>query len=252
VALEMLADVPDLDALLVPVGGGGLLAGTAVVASALRPGLEVFGAESARWPSFRRALRGEPIACDGPTVAEGIAVARPGAIPLALARGRVADVLLVDEAGFEAAVLLLLEVEKTLVEGAGAAGLAALRAERARFAGRRVGIVLSGGNLDLLLLGSIVERGLARDGRLARLRVALLDRAGALAAVAAVLAEAGANVVHVAHQRAFGALPIQSVEVEFVLATRGAEHLRAIAGACRAAGHAVVLPDLAESVPSGS
>jgi threonine dehydratase len=252
VALEMLEDVPDLDALLVPVGGGGLLAGSAVVASALRPGLEVFGAESARWPSFRQALRGEPIACDGPTVAEGIAVARPGAIPLALARGRVADVLLVDEAGFEAAVLLLLEVEKTLVEGAGAAGLAALRAERARFAGRRVGIVLSGGNLDLLLLGSIVERGLARDGRLARLRVALPDRAGALAAVAAVLAEAGANVVHVAHQRAFGALPIQSVEVEFVLATRGAEHLCAIAGACRAAGHAVVLPDLAEPVPSGS
>jgi threonine dehydratase len=158
VALEMLEDVPDLEAIVVPIGGGGLAAGCAIAASVLRPGIEILGVESARFPSMAQALRGEPVTCGRDTLAEGIAVKEPGRLALGILARLLGDILLVDEADFEEAVLLYLEVEKTLAEGAGAAALAGVCHDRARFAGRRVGVVLSGGNIDLPVLGSLISR----------------------------------------------------------------------------------------------
>jgi threonine dehydratase len=243
VALEMFEAYPDLDALLVPVGGGGLVAGCALAASGAAPACAVYGVETVRFPSMLQALRGEPVVCGRDTIAEGIAVKRPGVLPLAIVRERVAEILLVEELDLESALLLLLDVEKTLVEGAGAAALAALLRHRARFAGKKVGVILSGGNFDLLVLSSVIERGLARDGRLVRLRLELADRVGALAELTRLLAEAGANIVEVRHERAFGSVALKSAEVELVLATRGREHLADIVSACRAGGYAPQLPD---------
>jgi len=224
VALEMLATVPHLDVLLVPTGGGGLLAGCAVAAKTLRPAIEVIGVEAARFPSLLCALEGRPIRCEAGTLADGIAVAAPGRLALEIARCFVDGVLLVEEEEIENAVLLLLEIEKTVAEGAGAVGLAALLREHERFAGRRVGIVISGGNIDLLLLSSILQRGLVRSGRLLRIRVTLSDRPGGLARVADCLGQAGANIVQVEHQRTFTELPLQAVDAGFVLQTRGPAH----------------------------
>jgi threonine dehydratase len=243
VALEMLEDHPDLAALLIPVGGGGLAAGCALAAHALSPGLEVYGVEAARFPSMRQALAGEPIACGRDSVAEGIAVKQPGVLTRAILARHAREILLVAEDDLEAAVLLLLEVEKTVAEGAGAAALAALLRERARFAGRKVGLVISGGNIDPLVLASILLRGLARSGRLVRLRVVLPDRPGALAEVTRLLADADANVVEVSHQRSFGGVPLREAEVEFVLATRGREQVTELRRALDAAGYRASLPD---------
>jgi threonine dehydratase len=238
VALEMLAAEPGLDVLVVPVGGGGLVSGCAIAAQGLRPSIDVFGVQTARYPSMRQALMGEPIACGSSTIAEGIAVKAPGRLTLPIVRERVREILLVEDDAIEDAVLLLLEVEKTVVEGAGAAALAALLADRARFAGRRVGLVLSGGNLDLLDLSSIIQRGLVESARLARLSLELRDAPGALADVARRIGELGANIVEVHHQRAFTKVPLTSAEVEFVLETRGRAHLREIQDALAAAGYA--------------
>jgi threonine dehydratase len=194
--------------------------------------------QTARYPSMRQALMGEPIACGSSTIAEGIAVKAPGRLTLPIVRERVREILLVEDDAIEDAVLLLLEVEKTVVEGAGAAALAALLADRARFAGRRVGLVLSGGNLDLLDLSSIIQRGLVESARLARLSLELRDAPGALADVARRIGELGANIVEVHHQRAFTKVPLTSAEVEFVLETRGRAHLREIQDALAAAGYA--------------
>lgn len=243
VALEMLAQCPDIDALVVPIGGGGLIAGCAAVAQAVRPGIEVYGVQTERYPAVRQALAGDPIVCGGATMAEGIAVKVPGQLTLPVIRDMVRDVLLVDEDAIESAVLLLLDIEKSVVEGAGAAGLAAVLREKVRFAGRRVGVVLSGGNIDLLVLSSIIQRGLARTGRMVRLRVGMPDRPGSLASVSQVLADANANVVEVHHQRAFSELTIEAVLVEFVVETLGHEHLREILAALAAAGFAASLPD---------
>ena len=242
VALEMLAAVPELDAIVVPVGGGGLLAGSAIAAHALRPELEIFGVQAERFPSMRQALAGEPIVCGAATIAGGIAVKQPGALTLAIAREHAREILLVDEVALESAVLLLLEVEKTVAEGAGAAALAGLLAHPARFAGRRVGIVLTGGNIDMQALANVTLRGLVRSGRLARIDVRMRDVPGALAAISAAIAEAGANVVEVRHERAFASAPASEVEVEFVLETRGAEHLRAIVSAVNATGRGDASP----------
>ena len=237
VALEMLDQVPDLDVLLVPTGGGGLLAGCAVAAKALRPGILVFGVEAARFPSLHCALEGREIRCETSTLADGIAVTAPGRIALEIARCCVDGVLLVEEEEIENAVLLLLEVEKTVAEGAGAVGLAALLQARDRFAGMRVGIVVSGGNIDLLLLSSILQRGLVRSGRLLRIRVTLTDRPGALAGVAECLGALGANIVQVEHQRTFTELPLRAVEAGFVLQTRGPAHAREILESLARAGY---------------
>jgi len=236
-ALEMLGSVSNLDALVVPVGGGGLISGMAIAAHALRPELEVFGVQAARFPSMQQALAGLPIECGDATIAGGIAVKAAGRLTLPIIRSHVREVLLADEEGLESAILLLLEIEKTVAEGAGAAALAAVLAHRPIFAKRRVGIVISGGNIDMLVLAHVIERGLARTARLARVVVRIRDVPGALAEVTSAIADAGANVVEVLHERAFARAPSSEAEVEFVLETRGTDHLRDVVAAVRASGH---------------
>jgi threonine dehydratase len=237
VALEMLEDWPDLEVLVIPVGGGGLIAGNAVAARGVRPDIEIVGVQAERFPAMRQALRGEPIACGDATIAEGIAVSQPGELTLPIIRELVSEILLVDEDLLEQALMLLLEVEKTVVEGAGAAGLAALLGQPDRFARRRVGIIVAGGNIDLMILSSIIQRGLVRSHRLVQLRVEIRDVPGALADVTRLIGEAGGSIVQVHHHRAFTTAPLKSAEVEFVLETRGREHLDAILSALSAAGH---------------
>jgi len=238
VALEMLARAPAIEILVVPVGGGGLIAGMAVAAKAVKPGIELYGVESENFPSMYCALRGETAHFATNTIADGIAVKQPGALTLPVVRELARGILLVGEGEIEHAIVLLLEIEKTVVEGAGAAGLAALLAHPAHFRGRRVGLVLSGGNIDPLVLSVIIERGMVRAGRLTRLTVELRDLPGALATVTACLADANANIEEVHHQRAFTNLPLQTAEVDFVLQTRGREHVEEIIRALRAAGFA--------------
>jgi threonine dehydratase len=236
IGLEMLAAQPDLDVLLVPVGGGGMISGIAVAAKGLRPAIQVIGVETLRFPSMRCALKGLKPEFGTNTIAEGIAVKQPGALTLEITRRDVADILLVDEGDIEEAMLLLLEIEKTVAEGAGAVGLAGLLKYRGQFSGKKVGIVLSGGNIDPLTLADIIERGMVRTGRLTRLQVQLRDLPGALAKVTACLADANANIEEVHHERAFTRSPVQSADVDFVLQTRGHDHIREIIAALEAAG----------------
>ena len=236
IALEMLDAAPQLDALLVPVGGGGLIGGIAAAARALKPGIGVFGVQSVRFPGMHAALKGEAPRFGVSSIADGIAVREPGAMPLALVRELVDDVFLVDEGDIEQAIVMLLEIEKTVAEGAGAAPLAALLRHAGPFQGRAVGLVLSGGNIDPLTLAFIVERGMVRSGRLARLTVELRDLPGALAEVTSRLAAAGANIEEVHHQRTFTQLPLQSAEVEFVVQTRNRAHVAEILEMLRGAG----------------
>ena len=241
VALEMLEEHPDLDALVIPVGGGGLASGCALAAP---EHVAVYGVETERFPSMKQALAGEEISCGRDTIAEGIAVKRPGALTREILRARAKEMLLVSEIDLEEAVLALLEIEKTVAEGAGAASLAAVMHHRAHFAGKRVGVILSGGNIDMLVLATVVERGLARSRRLVRLRVQLPDRPGALADVTRLLADTGANVIEIHHERAFGRVPLKEAQVEFVISTRGGEHLGEVSEALRGAGYEVGLPDV--------
>lgn len=236
VALEMLADVPDLDTLVIAVGGGGLIAGMATAAKALKPGIEVIGVQTERFPAMVNAIKGTHLPQGSSTIAEGIAVGTPGEVNLPIVRERVDDLLLVDEGDIEQAIVMLLEIEKTLVEGAGAAGLAALLKHPQRFAGRRVGLVLCGGNIDPMLLASIIERGMVRAGRLARIAVNARDVPGNLARITALVAEAGANIDEVHHQRAFTLLAAQNVEIELVLQTRGHAHVQQVIDVLNAAG----------------
>ena len=236
VGLEMLQAVPDLDVLVIAVGGGGLISGIATAAKALKPDIEVVGVQTVRFPAMFNAIKGAQHPQGTSTIAEGIAVGTPGHITEAIIRARVDDIVLVDEGDIEQAVLMLLEIEKTVVEGAGAAGLAALLKYPERFRGRKVGLVLCGGNIDPLLLAAIIERGMVRAGRLARLRVGSRDIPGALAHITAAVADAGANIDEVHHQRAFSALSAQNVEIELVLQTRGHEHVTEVIERLRAAG----------------
>jgi threonine dehydratase len=236
IALEMLDAHPDLDVLIVPVGGGGMIAGMASAARALKPGIEMIGVETLRFPSMYSALKGTRPEFGSNTIADGIAVREPGKLTLEIIRRQVDDIVLVDEGDIEEAMLLLLEIEKTVVEGAGAAGLAGLLLNRTRFAGKKVGVVLSGGNIDPLTLADIIERGMVRAGRLTRLQVQLRDLPGSLAKVTAALAEANANIEEVHHERAFTHLPVQSAVVDFVLQTRGHDHVKQIISVLEAAG----------------
>ena len=236
VALEMLEDVPDLDTLVVAIGGGGLISGMATVAKALKPGMEVIGVQTVRFPAMFNAIKGTHHPQGASTIAEGIAVGTPGRIPMEIIRQRVDELLMVDEGDIEQALVMLLEVEKTLVEGAGAVGLAALLKYPQRFKGKRVGLVLCGGNIDPLLLAAIIERGMVRAGRLARIRVGARDVPGSLARITAMVAEAGANIEEVHHQRAFTALSAQNVEIELVVQARGHAHVNDVLGVLRHAG----------------
>jgi threonine dehydratase len=234
--LEMLQAVPDLDVLVIAVGGGGLISGVATAAKAIRPGIEIIGVQTSRFPAMVNAVQGTHHPQGTSTIAEGIAVGTPGKITQEVVKRLVDDLVLVDEGDIEQAVLMLLEIEKTLVEGAGAAGLAALLRYPERFAGKRVGLVLCGGNIDPLLLAAIIERGMVRSGRLARIKVSARDVPGVLARITATVADAGANIEEVHHQRAFTMLAAQNVEIELVLQTRGKAHVDEVLGQLRAAG----------------
>ena len=236
VGLEMLRAVPDLDTLIVAVGGGGLIAGMATAAKAIKPGIEIIGVQTSRFPAMVNAIKGTHHPQGSSTIAEGIAVGTPGLIPQAIIRRLVDDLVLVDEGDIEQAMVMLLEIEKTLVEGAGAAGLAALLKYPERFKDKKVGLVLCGGNIDPLLLAAIIERGMVRAGRLARIRVSARDVPGSLARITATVADAGANIDEVHHQRAFTMLAAQNVDIELVIQTRGREHIGQVLAVLQAAG----------------
>lgn len=241
VALEMLREQPDLDTLVVAIGGGGLIAGMATAAKAIRPDIEIIGVQTERFPAMVNAIKGTHLPQGTSTIAEGIAVGTPGVITEAIVRQKVDDLLLVDEGDIEQAIVMLLEIEKTLVEGAGAAGLAALIKHPQRFAGKRVGLVLCGGNIDPMLLASIIERGMVRAGRLARVQVNARDVPGNLARITATVADAGANIDEVHHQRAFTLLAAQNVAIELVLQTRGREHIAQVIERLQQAGFETAL-----------
>ena len=236
IALEMLHAQPSLDTLVIAVGGGGMISGMATAVRALKPNMEIVGVQTSRFPAMVNAIKGTAHVQGASTIAEGIAVGLPGTLTRGVVRELVDDLVLVDEGDIEQAVLMLLEIEKTVVEGAGAAGLAALLKDPARFAGRKVGLVLCGGNIDPLLLSAIIERGMVRAGRLARIRVNARDTPGVLARITAVVAEAGANIDEVHHQRAFSSLSAQSVEVELVLQTRNPGHVDEVVARLQAGG----------------
>jgi threonine dehydratase len=242
VALEMLEDQPQLDTLVIAIGGGGLISGMATAAKALKPGIEIVGVQTERFPSMYAAVKGVAMPQGQYTIAEGIAVKSPGALTQPIVAKLVDHIELVSESDIEHAIVVLLEIEKTVVEGAGAAGLAALlRAQEAgsdRFKGKRIGLVLTGGNIDPLMLGELIERGMVRAGRLARIRVDLRDLPGALAHATKLIADAQANITEVHHQRAFTSLPVRNVEVDFVLQTRGPEHILEVIDVLNAAGFA--------------
>ena len=241
IALEMLRANPDLDDLVIPIGGGGLISGMGTVARALKPSTRVIGVEAALYPSMYNLIKHANLPIGGDTLAEGIAVKEPGAITRAIIALVVDDIMLVSEAEIERAVALLIAIEKTVVEGAGAAGLAAIIADPHRFRGRKVGLVLCGGNIDSRLLASVLTRELARDGRLARLAIDIPDRPGQLAKVSGVIGSAGANIVEVYHQRVFTDLPAKGTELNLVIETRDSGHLTDTVTELEKAGYRVTL-----------
>lgn len=236
VGLEMLADAPGLDTLVVPIGGGGLISGIALAAKARNPDIEVIGVQAEANPSMHAALGGAESGAPGPTLAEGIAVKTPGRLTLPIVRRLVSEVLLVGEAAIECAVNLLVDRQKIVAEGAAAAALAAVQRYPERFAGRRVGIVISGGNIDQRLLASILMRGLSRAGRMARLRIEINDAPGALARTAGIIAQGGGNIIEIFHQRLFMDVPVKMAEVDVLVETTDSGHIEDIVAALNAAG----------------
>jgi threonine dehydratase len=236
IGLEMLADDPDLDCLVVPIGGGGLIAGIATAAKALKPSVEMLGVEAKLYPSMYNAVRGLEPASGGSTLAEGIAVKRPGERTKPIVESLVSEILLVGEDTLERAVMQLIEVQKLVAEGAGAAGVAAMLAYRERFAGKRVGTVICGGNIDSRMLAHILMRGLVRDGRMVRLRIEITDQPGALARLAGVIGKAGGNIIEIYHQRMFHDVPVKKADIDAVIETRNAEHVREIVQGLNAIG----------------
>ena len=239
IALEMLAVAPQIDTLIVPIGGGGLIAGNAIAARAIKPDIAIIGVESQLYPSAYQARHGLANDCGGQTIAEGIAGSQPGNLTLPIIDELVSDILLLSEENFEQAIDLLITVEKTVTEGAGAAGLAALLANRERFKGRVVGLILCGGNIDTRMLSSILLRGLIRSGRITRMRVEISDRPGALAKVAQLVGDAGGNILEVQHQRNFPGVPAKLAELDLVLESRDRDHIEDITTAISAAGYKV-------------
>jgi threonine dehydratase len=247
VALEMLEAAPGLDVLVVPIGGGGLIAGCAIAAKAIKPGIEIVGVESTLFPSMYQAVEGLASSAGGPSIAEGIAVKTPGAITRPIVEELVDDLLLVAEPTLEQAVQMLIEIEKTVAEGAGAASLAALLAHPERFAARDVGIVVSGGNIDSRLLANILMRGLVREGRLVKIRVEIPDQPGALAEVTRIIGEQGGNIIEVFHQRMFYDVPAMLTGLDVVIETRDADHAREILTVLETDGYPTRLMSATES-----
>ena len=239
VALEMLEDAPELETLVVPIGGGGLISGMATVAKALNPKIEVIGVQAQLYPSMYDRIKGAHLPCGGDTLAEGIAVKEPGEFTSRIIEQLVDDILLVGEPDLEKAVSLLLQIEKTVVEGAGAAGLAAVMAHKERFAGKNVGLVLCGGNIDTRLLANVLLRDLAREGRLARLRITLQDRPGALYKVMHEFDAHSVNILEIYHQRIFTDLPAKGLVTDIECEARDREQLEKLIAALRAKGYSV-------------
>ena len=241
VGLELLTDFPDLDVLVVPIGGGGLMAGSAIAAKAIKPDIEIIGVEAALYPSMSQALKGQESTGNGQTIADGIAVKTPGELTKPVIAELVDDILLADEAALEQATQIYLEVQRLVVEGAGAASLAAVLGNRERFQGRKVGLVVSGGNIDSRLLSSVLMRGLVREGRMVRLRVEITDVPGALSKVSGLIGDNGGNIVEVYHQRLFYDVPVKKAEIDVVLETVDSGHVREIMDRLEEAGFPVRL-----------
>ena len=238
-ALEMVEDVPELDTLVFPVGGGGLLAGCAAAALELNPALRIYGVEVEGYPAMAQRLAGKPVSVGGPTIAEGIAVRDVGDAPYALLKRLGIEVLVVPERAVEQGIALLAEGAKVVAEGAGAAGVAALLSYPERFAGRRVGTPVCGGNIDARILANVLLRNLLRDGRLLRLHLDIPDRPGVLADIATRVSAAGGNVIEVSHQRLFAAPSVQSAELELMIEVRDSAQGNAIIAALTAGNYAV-------------
>ena len=239
VALEMFDDAPGLDCLVTPIGGGGLISGMATVSKTLHPDVDVVGVQAGLFPSMYSAIKGEDRVCGGDTLAEGIAVKAPGRFTRRIIAERVDDILLVEEKALERAVSLLLQIEKTVVEGAGAAGLAAVLANPRRFAGKRIGLVLCGGNIDPRLLANVLLRDLARAGRLARLRITLQDRPGALYKVMREFEAHGVNIIEIYHQRIFTSLPAKGLVTDIECEARDRQQIDTLVEGLRARGYVV-------------
>jgi threonine dehydratase len=237
-ALEMLEDAPDLDVLVVPIGGGGLIAGMAIAAKAIKPAIRIVGVEAAMYPSFDAKAKGKSVRAGGQTIAEGIAVKQVGDIPFALARHLIDEILLVEESGFEQAIALYIGAEKTVAEGAGAASLAALIKAPDKFRAAKVGLMLSGGNIDTRLLASVLERSLVREGRIAVLRFIGDDRPGILGTVARIIGDKGGNILQVEHHRMTLDAPVKGVEFDIEIEARDAQHTADIVQALTDAGYA--------------
>ena len=248
IALEMLEDAPGLDVLAIPVGGGGLIAGNAVAARAAKSSIEIIGAEAALYPSFWNALRGEDRPCGGPTLAEGIAVKNVGAAALPIVRDLVSEIVLVDEAHLERAVNAYLTLQKTMAEGAGAAGLAAMLVKPDIFRGRKVGLILSGGNIDPRILASIMVRELEREDRIVSFRLTIPDRPGVLGQIATRLGELGANILAVDHRRLFLDIPAKGAKLDVTMETRDQTHGEEIFEALEAEGFHPVWIDTATAI----
>ncbi len=240
VGLEIMADRPDLDDVIVPIGGGGILSGIATAMRALGSKARFFGVEAALYPSMYQAIHNEVPRLGGETLADGIAVKKPGELTKAIIEEMVEDIFIVDESAVETGVLMLVELQKVLAEGAGAASVAALLDEdtRARFAGRKVGLVITGGNIDVRLLSWVLTRGLVRDGRIVRLRIDIIDRPGVLAQVAKLIGDSGGNIIEVYHQRLFYDVPAKEAEVDAVVETRNEMHVDEIVANLRGGGFA--------------
>jgi threonine dehydratase len=223
-ALELLEDEPGLDTLVIPVGGGGLIAGCAVAATGIKPGIEIIGVEVSAYAALAQRLAGSPVSVGGPTIAEGIAVRDIGVAPLAVIRAYVSDVVVVPERAVEEAIALLAEGAKVIAEGAGATGIAALLAFPDRFAGKKIGVPICGGNIDARILANVFLRNLLRDGRLQRLMLEIPDRPGVLADIAGKIGGAGGNIIEVLHQRLFAAPSVQAAQLEVMFEARDASH----------------------------
>jgi len=238
-AIEFLEDAPDLDALIIPIGGGGLIAGCAVAAKAIKPGIRIFGVEAAMYPSFTARRAGQPPKCSGQTIAEGIAIKAVGEIPFALADPLIEDVIVCQEADFEKGVAFFATLEKTVAEGAGAGGLAALLAQPERFKGMKVGIVLCGGNIDARMLAVVLNRELVRERRLTVYRILSDDRPGILSAMAAVIGDVGGNIIDVVHNRLALDVPAKGAEFDIMVETRDSAHADEIGQALKDKGYAL-------------
>ncbi|CEJ84719.1 putative Threonine ammonia-lyase [Hyphomicrobium sp. GJ21] len=241
VALEMLNATPDLDTLIIPIGGGGLISGMAIAAKAINPKIKVIGVEAQLYPSMLNAVKKSSLPVGGDTLAEGIAVTLPGDVTKSIIEELVDDILLVSEADIERAVALLINIEKTVVEGAGAAGLAALLAAKRLYKDRKIGLVLCGGNIDTRLLASVLTREMAREGRLSRLSIDLPDRPGQLARVSGLIGGVGANILEVYHQRIFTDVPAKGTELNLVIETRDRAHLDQVVAGLKGGGYSVLV-----------